>query len=66
MAQKLGEELPLDWKATADGIRKIGEQVIGRTSGKEKKVRENWWWDDKFKKHSEYKGIFQEMEYSKG
>ena len=47
VAQKLGEELPLDWKTTADGIRKIGEQVLGRTLGKRKEGKENWWWEDK-------------------
>ena len=44
VVQKLGEELPMDWKLTADGIRRVGEQVLSRTSGKRKGGKENWWW----------------------
>ena len=46
MIQKLGEELPKDWKSTADGIRRVREQVLGRTLRKRKGGKKNWWWQD--------------------
>ena len=57
----------MDWKTTADGIRKTGEQVLGRTLGKRKEGKENWWWKDniqealRIKRHLSGDGVFKGM-----
>ena len=33
------------WEETAEQIRKCGEEVCGRSTGKKKPVVESWWWN---------------------
>ncbi|XP_051790281.1 uncharacterized protein LOC127529729 [Erpetoichthys calabaricus] len=46
--QALGgsEELPDSWETTADVIRVTARRVLGVTSGKRKKEKETWWWNE--------------------
>ena len=42
---KKDEMMAGDWEQFAGEVRAVVEQVLGRTSGKRKEDKEDWWWD---------------------
>ncbi|KAK3548575.1 hypothetical protein QTP70_014501, partial [Hemibagrus guttatus] len=48
LRQALGGQvvLPDDWETTAEVIRETGRKVLGVSSGRRKKDKETWWWND--------------------
>ncbi|KAK3527296.1 hypothetical protein QTP86_018600, partial [Hemibagrus guttatus] len=48
LRQALGGQvvLPTDWETTAEVIRETGRKVLGVSSGRRKKDKETWWWNE--------------------
>ncbi|KAK3538839.1 hypothetical protein QTP86_015964 [Hemibagrus guttatus] len=48
LSQALGGQvvLPDDWETTAEVIRETGRTVLGVSSGRRKKDKETWWWNE--------------------
>ncbi|KAK3559083.1 hypothetical protein QTP86_002995 [Hemibagrus guttatus] len=48
LRQALGGQvvLPDDWETTAEVIRETGRKVLGVSSGRRKKDKETWWWNE--------------------
>ena len=44
---KLGTNFPKDWNTTADVIRSVAKEVLGKSSGRRKHNKETWWWNEK-------------------
>ena len=34
-----------DWENVTEDMRQLGEEILGKTSGKTKQEKETWWWD---------------------
>ena len=43
---KFGESLPMDWEITSNGIRAVGKEVCGVSTGRGKENKETWWWNN--------------------
>ena len=49
-----------NWETVTKDLRQLGEEILGKTSGKRKTDKETWWWNEKVQRHIKKKERNQE------
>ncbi|XP_047487853.1 uncharacterized protein LOC125038387 [Penaeus chinensis] len=44
-----------NWETVTEDLRQLGEELLGRTSGKSKTDKETWWWNEEVQQHIKIK-----------